>query len=220
MTWREETAETPDPCRFADLLFQIVDQVRFRCFEGGPEIEEQGREQTEQERCGQDGSARPKIDHKGKVQRTERPGQGMEQEIIAPHANGESNRAADRGEEQTFAQQLAHDPPARSAKGDAERHFLRARSAASEQHVGRFRLAISRTAPAMHMSSVAIKVMGPSSSGPVLRLNRDGVWICNSRANSASVGCMALNRWLSTGRRDLAISSVSSGRRRAVRLNV
>ena len=136
MAWSKETAETPDARRFADLLFQIVDQVRLRRFEGGPEIEEQGREQTEEERRGQDGSAGPKIDHEGKVQRAQRAGERVEQEIVAPNADGESDGAADHGEEQAFAQQLAHDPPARSAKGDAERDFLRARGAAGEQHVG------------------------------------------------------------------------------------
>ena len=38
----------------------------------------------------------------------------------------------------------------------------------------RFRQAMRRTAPAIAMSNVPIKVIGPSSSGDVLRLNRDG----------------------------------------------
>ena len=58
----------------------------------------------------------------------------------------------------------------------------------------RFRLAMSRTAPAIPMSKVAINAIGPSSSGPVLRLKREGFWICNSRANSASGGLSALKR--------------------------
>ena len=39
----------------------------------------------------------------------------------------------------------------------------------------RFKQAMSRTAPAIAMSNVAISVSGPSFSGCVLRLNRDGV---------------------------------------------
>jgi hypothetical protein len=39
----------------------------------------------------------------------------------------------------------------------------------------RFKHAMSNTAPAIAISNVAINVIGPSSSGCVLRLNRDGV---------------------------------------------
>ena len=40
--------------------------------------------------------------------------------------------------------------------------------------LARFKHAISKTAPAIAISSVPIKVIGPSSSGDVLKLNRDG----------------------------------------------
>ena len=54
--------------------------------------------------------------------------------------------------------------------------------------LARFKHAMSSTAPAIAISNVATNVIGPSSSGCVLRLKRDGVWICNSRAPSAPSG--------------------------------
>ena len=50
------------------------------------------------------------------------------------------------------------------------------------------RLAMSRTAPAIAINKVPMSVTGPSSSGVVLRLKRDGFWICSSRAPSESGG--------------------------------
>ena len=52
----------------------------------------------------------------------------------------------------------------------------------------RFKQAMSKTAPAIAISNVATSVSGPSSSGCVLRPNRAGVWICNSRAPSLPSG--------------------------------
>ena len=86
--------------------------------------------------------------------------------------------------------------------------------------LARFRLAMSRTAPAIAISRVAISAIGPSSSGPVLRLKRLGFWICSSRANSESGGWMALKRWLRMGSRVFAVSTGRPGRSRADKLSV
>ncbi|MEO6065144.1 MAG: hypothetical protein ABIP49_05135 [Lysobacterales bacterium] len=75
---------------------------------------------------------------------------------------------------------------------------------------------MSRTAPAIAMSNVPMSVTGPSSSGEVLMLKRDGLWICTSRFPSASGGRMAFKRWLNIGRRVFACSIVRPGRKRAV----
>ena len=61
-------------------------------------------------------------------------------------------------------------PTARRTAISFEREVPRASSM-----FARFKHAISKTAPAIAMSNVAISVIGPSSSGCVLRLNRDGV---------------------------------------------
>ena len=60
-------------------------------------------------------------------------------------------------------------PTARRTAISFERDVPRARSI-----LARFRQAMSKTAPAMNMSKVAINVIGPSSSGCVLMLKRDG----------------------------------------------
>ncbi len=78
---------------------------------------------------------------------------------------------------------------------------------------------MSRTAPAIAISSVPMSVIGPSSSGEVLMLKRDGVLMMRSRALSESGGWMALRRCAKMGRRDFAWSIVRPGRRRALRLS-
>ena len=60
-------------------------------------------------------------------------------------------------------------PTARRSAISFERAVPRASSM-----FARFKLAISRTAPAIPISSAPIRVTGPSSSGEVLILNRDG----------------------------------------------
>ena len=59
----------------------------------------------------------------------------MEEKIVAPNADNEPDQAAADCEQQTFAEQLAHDSPTRRANCETERDFLGARSAASQQHV-------------------------------------------------------------------------------------
>jgi hypothetical protein len=51
---------------------------------------------------------------------------------------------------------------------------LRAGGAAGQSMFARFKLAMSKTAPAMAISSTPMRVIGPSSSGDVLILTRDG----------------------------------------------
>ena len=97
--------------------------------------------------------------------------------------------------------------------------FARAVPRASSMFA-RLRLAMSRTAPAMARSNVPTNVIGPSSSGVVLMLKREGVWICNSRVPSASGGCSAVRRCARRGSRVFARSIVRPERSRARRLKV
>src|SRR5262252_850067 len=60
----------------------------------------------------------------------------MQQDIVAPDADDQSDHAAADREQQTSAKYWAHDPPARGAERKPDCDFLRAGGAAGEQHVG------------------------------------------------------------------------------------
>ena len=98
MTRREETAETSDARRFADLLFQIVDQIGLRCFQGWPEAEEQRGEQAEEKCHAEDGDARMEIGDETKVERAEHPAKRLQHEAVAPNADRQSDRATSNRE--------------------------------------------------------------------------------------------------------------------------
>src|SRR5437879_3681243 len=90
----EETAEASNARRFADLLFEIVHKIGLGRFERRAETEEDGGEQAKQKRHREDGDARCKVDHEGKVHVVEQSGERMEQEIVAPDAKNKTDHAA------------------------------------------------------------------------------------------------------------------------------
>src|SRR5207248_4248811 len=142
----------------------------------------------------------------------------LKKKIVAPGADHEPDRATAKSQQEALAEQLSYDLPARCAHREPDGNLLERAVPRASSMLARFRQAISNTAPAIAMSNVAIDVIGPSSSGCVLKLKRDGVGICNSRAPSLSAGWMAVSRCARTGRRDFAISMVMPDRIRPVTL--
>src|SRR5256885_16745021 len=136
MARRKETAQPSNACGFADLLLQVVHQIGLRRFYGGAETEEERGEQAKEKGYAKHGRAWVKIGDEREVERAEHPTERLEHEPVAPDAERESDDAAGHREQQSFAQQLPHDPPARRADCDPDRDLFRARRSASEEHVG------------------------------------------------------------------------------------
>src|SRR3989440_13057684 len=99
----KETAQPSNACGFADLLLQVVHQIGLRGFQSRAETKEQRCEQAEEERDGKDGHARMEIGHEGKVERAEHAAERLEHKTVAPNAERESDGAAGRREQETFA---------------------------------------------------------------------------------------------------------------------
>ena len=59
----------------------------------------------------------------------------MEQEIVAPETDDETERATENCKKQPFEEQLAHDTPARRAECQTQRDFLRPSGSPGQQHV-------------------------------------------------------------------------------------
>ena len=111
-----------------------------------------------------------------KLVEASRPTELLKKKIVAPGADHEADRAAAKSEQTSPSQSncltiCQRDAPTASRTAIS---FERAVPRASNM-LARFRQAISNTAPAIAMSNVAINVIGPSSSGCVLKLKRDGV---------------------------------------------
>src|SRR5438046_10751809 len=59
----------------------------------------------------------------------------MEQEIVAPETDDETERATENCKKQPFEEQLAHDTPPRRAECQTKRDFLRPSGSPGQQHV-------------------------------------------------------------------------------------
>jgi hypothetical protein len=86
------------------LLFQIVNQVGARRFDSGAEAKQYGGEKTKQKRHCQHTCIRRKIDDERKVYVVEQSGQRMQQKIVAPDAEYETDYPATNREQETFAE--------------------------------------------------------------------------------------------------------------------
>ena len=93
MSRRKESAEASDPRRFADLLFQIVNQIGLRRFKCGTEAKERCRDQTKHERHREHGEVRRKIDNEREVDVVEQRGERVKEEVVAPDAQDQANDA-------------------------------------------------------------------------------------------------------------------------------
>src|SRR5262252_2392004 len=71
----------------------------------------------------------------------------MQQDIVAPDADDQSDHAAADREQQTSAKYWAHSPPARGAEREPDCDFLRAGGAAGEQHVGQIQAGYDQDRP-------------------------------------------------------------------------
>ena len=124
MARRKEPAETTNPRRFADLLFQVVHQIGFGCFQCGPETEQQGGDETKEESRRDHGDIGREIENKREVKVSEQGRERIEQEIVAPNAEDESDQTAANGKQESFGEELPDDPPARGADRQADRDFF------------------------------------------------------------------------------------------------
>src|SRR5437763_7331346 len=95
MTRGEEAAQPSDPCRFADLLFQVVDEISLRRLQGRTETEEERGEQAKEEGYAKHSRAWVKIGDEREVERAEHAAKRPEHETVAPNAESESHGAAD-----------------------------------------------------------------------------------------------------------------------------
>src|SRR4051812_23010982 len=76
------------------------------------------------------------MDDERKIHVAEERAERFDEETVAPAAEENAEEAAHEGEQESFAKQLANDAPARRTERESQRDLLRARSAASEQHIG------------------------------------------------------------------------------------
>src|SRR4051812_44200593 len=111
MAGREEPVEPARMRRFARLLFQVVYQVAARSFERGPEAEEDRGEETKKESDPEHGRVGSHIDHDRETHRAEERSHRTNERAVAPNAEGQSERAARQGEENSLRQELADDAP-------------------------------------------------------------------------------------------------------------
>src|SRR5438477_4937881 len=86
MSRRKEATEASDPRRFADLLFEIVNEIGLCGFEGWAETKEHGCKETEYEGSREHGEVRRKIDNEREVDVVEQRGERVKQEVVAPDA--------------------------------------------------------------------------------------------------------------------------------------
>src|SRR2546421_9797470 len=99
MSRRKEPAEASDPRRFADLLFEVVNQISLRRFQGRPETEEHRRDEAEKKCDRENRKVRPQLDDDRKIHRREQPSKLLEQEIVAPRAEDQSDNPTTKREQ-------------------------------------------------------------------------------------------------------------------------
>ena len=175
--WRgaKKRLQTPRASGFADLLFEIVHEIRPGRFQSRPQTEERVWREAKEKGDREHGRVRPEIEDEGEIQRAEERAKERSEQVVAPDAQEQTgDSAADQRRSKpshsncrTMRQREA--PSARRSAISLFRAVPRASSM-----FARFKLAMSNTAPAIAMSSVPMSVTGPSSSGEVLILKRDG----------------------------------------------
>ena len=129
---REKTVQATDTSWFTRLLFQIAHEIEPRRLESRSKTEEQRGNQTNEEGYGQDSKVGVNMDDEGKIHVAEQVTERFQEKIVAPSADENPADAAEQGEKQTFAEQLANDAPAARTQRKAERNFLCSGSAAGE----------------------------------------------------------------------------------------
>src|SRR5207249_10689233 len=104
VTWRKETTQTTDARRFADLLFQVLNQIGLSCLERRAKDKKHCRDEEKQQRDCKHSRVRPQFHDKRESDRSEQTAQLLEQNIIAPGAQNQADEAAAHSQQKAFAQ--------------------------------------------------------------------------------------------------------------------
>src|SRR5882762_4495836 len=147
MSWGEKAAEASDARWFADLLFEVVHEIRPRRFYGRAEAEKHCREKTKQKCRRQHGRIRAQFHDDGEISGSQQTTELLKKKIVAPGTDHEPDRATAKSKQKALAEQLSYDLPARRPHREPDGNLFRTRRAAREQHVGQIQARYKQNRP-------------------------------------------------------------------------